>query len=137
MRIIRRALWPLACVMAVGLGAGTVSASAVSVRLGPQHGMIVTEQSPTVLRARAGQPIEIRLRAQPGTGYSWVAVTPSKYLTSMKSIPGTGIPGGWQTQRFRFLAKKPGTYYLVFSYDQPWRGGTKGARRKTFTIKVK
>jgi predicted secreted protein len=97
----------------------------------------LTEQTAGAVKAKAGEAVEIRLRSQPGTGFSWFPKSYAANLTPLPSIQGKAIPGGWQTQRFRFLAKRPGTFRLTFAYEQPWAGGTKGARTATFTIKVR
>ena len=120
---------PLAMLLALGWGAAFAH--------GTQERVIVTEQTAGAVKARAGEAVQIRLRSQPGTGFSWVPTSRAGSLTPLPPIQGQTIPGGWQTQRFRFLAKRPGTYRLTFSYDQPWKGGTKGARAAAFTIKVR
>ena len=89
------------------------------------------------MRVKAGAPVEIRLRAQPGTGFSWFPKGPVSMLRSMEPMRGEGTLGGWETQRFRFSTKRAGTYRLAFTYDQPWPGGIKAARSKSFTITVR
>jgi predicted secreted protein len=99
--------------------------------------IVLTEPTSAPLSAHVGQSVEIRLRSQPGTGFSWVPKTNSSRLTVLDPIAGPPMPGGWQTQRFLFKARRPGTYRLTFSYDRPWAGGTKGAKNATFTIRVR
>lgn len=128
----RRLMWP---VIAVGIGLTLASAPVASKRVEAQPAKILTEDSRGMISARVGVPIEIRLRAQPGTGFSWVPRVSASLVTELKPVRSSrAMPGGWQTQRFRFVAKRPGTYRLGFSYEQPWRGGTKGARTKGFLI---
>ena len=86
---------------------------------------------------KVGSPIEIRLKARPGTGFSWSPKKSAGTLSAMESIRGEAMPGGWETQRFRFLANRGGTYRVTFSYDQPWPGGVKAAQSKTFIITVR
>ena len=117
---------------------GAATACGASERPDMREPMILTEQSPdAAAHARLGQPVEIRLRAQPGTGFSWVPQGPAKFLSPMEPIRGEALPGGWQTQRFRFSVRRAGTYRVTFSYEQPWPGGIKGARVRTFTIGVR
>jgi predicted secreted protein len=119
-----------------------LSLAGASVCAAPAHGhsgktIILTEQTGKAVKARAGDVVEIRLRSQPGTGFSWSPKNHAAKVTSLPPIEAQAIPGGWQTQRFRFLAMRAGTYRLTFSYEQPWAGGTKGARSVTFTIRVR
>ncbi|MFP5330636.1 MAG: protease inhibitor I42 family protein, partial [Alphaproteobacteria bacterium] len=100
-----------------------------------QPAIVLNEDSRSLVSARVGLPIEIRLRAQSGTGFSWIPTRPVPGLTSLKPVSAKkSMPGSAQVQRFRFVASAPGTYRLSFSYDQPWKGGTKGARTKGFII---
>lgn len=130
--ITKRPMW-LAATLALIMGAPPVPAAANPSKSKPAT--VLTEQSRGLVTARVGVPVEIRLQAQAGTGFSWVPTRSTDLLTEMKPIRGSkALPGGIQIQRFQFLAKRSGTYLLSFSYQQPWRGGTKGARTKTFTI---
>jgi predicted secreted protein len=122
----------LAMVLTLGYGASSAHS-----RSEAGTSIIVTEQTVKPVTARVGQAVQIRLRSQPGTGFSWVPKNYAASLTALSPIQGQAIPGGWQTQRFRFVAKRPGTYRLNFSYDRSWNGGTKGARTRGFTIKVR
>ena len=130
----RRALWA-----AIGVGVALMASSVPAVsKPEPTPANILTEDSRTMAVVRIGTPVEIRLRAQAGTGFSWVPTRSDNYLTEMKPLRGARArPGGTQFQRFRFQANRTGTYRLTFSYDQPWRGGTKGARTKNFMIVVR
>jgi len=96
---------------------------------------VVTEQS-TSAKVYAGQPVEIRLRTQAGTGFSWY---PTSYSSKIKSLAPlkASMPGGREVQRFRFKTQNRGTYIVTFSYGQPWKGGTKRAKSRSFTIKVR
>jgi hypothetical protein len=124
---------PLWLATAFALNQGSVPAAANPAKMKPAT--ILTEQSRGLVMAKVGVPVEIRLQAQAGTGFSWVSTRSTDVLTEKKPLRASkALPGGTQVQRFQFLAKRPGTYLLSFSYQQPWRGGTKGARTKTFTI---
>jgi predicted secreted protein len=121
----------------LGLSLAAGAACAAPALAQASKAIILTEQSTGVAKARVGQAVEIRLRSQPGTGFSWSPKNDAAKLTTLPPIQAQAIPGGWQTQRFRFLAKRAGTYRLTFSYDRPWKGGEKGARTIAFTIKVR
>jgi hypothetical protein len=122
---------------AIALGLGLLVASGPGVTK-QQPDQILTEDSRSTAVTRIGVPVEIRLRAQAGTGFSWVPTNSSRYLTPMPPISGRrAMPGSAQFQRFRFLSNRAGTFRLNFSYDQPWSGGTKGARTKNFIVVVR
>jgi predicted secreted protein len=95
-------------------------------------------QNGTTRRVAVGSQVEIRLRAQPGTGFSWIARpgTPAVTPAAGASV-ANAIPGGFEIQAFRFQPTRAGRYSLVFSYDQPWRGGMKGARVVRFVIEAR
>ena len=119
-------LW-LALVLAFGAAAHAHSNKTI----------VLTEQTEKPVKARVGDSVEIRLKSQPGTGFSWSPKSDASNLSPLPPMKGQAIPGGWQTQRFRFLAKRAGTYRLIFAYEQPWSGGTKAARTERFTIIVR
>jgi predicted secreted protein len=112
------------------------SAYPAAVQAHAHKSVILTEQTAAPAKARVGDAVEIRLKSQPGTGFSWSPKSGAANLSPLPALKGQAIPGGWQTQRFRFVAKWPGTYRLIFAYEQPWAGGTKAARTKRFTIIV-
>ena len=122
-----------AVALAAILGTGAAAAPAKNAQ--PQTATILTEDSRGYVSVGVGVPVEIRLRSQPGTGFSWVTTKPVAGLTDMKPIKASKpMPGSAQVQRFRFVAPKRGTYRLSFSYDQPWKGGTKAARTQSFLV---
>ena len=126
----RGAMVAMAC-----LAAFAASAPAASKRAEAAAAKLVTEDSRSLVSMKVGQSLEIQLRAQPGTGFSWVAARQVPGLKEMKPVKGARqMPGSAQLQRFRFTPERKGTYRLGFSYDQPWRGGTKNARTKGFVV---
>jgi len=85
-----------------------------------------------------GQRIEIRLPANPTTGYSWLLqgfpgcleLANFSYASERKSIPGAG-----GTQTVEFLAASPGEGDLKIVYRRPWEKSDVPAA-KTFSVKV-
>jgi hypothetical protein len=122
--------------IAIGLGWGTAAACGASRPTEANAITVLTEQSAGVAQVRIGTPVEIRLKAQFGTGFSWVPKESRSMVSPMAPMKGSAMPGGWQIQRYRFTAQRSGIYRVSFSYDQPWAGGIKGAHAKTFTIHV-
>ncbi|MFP5328698.1 MAG: protease inhibitor I42 family protein [Alphaproteobacteria bacterium] len=130
-----RRSWPA---MALGLGLALAPLAGAAASPEGRRASVLTEDWRGIVLGQAGVPIEIRLRSQPGTGYSWVVTRSANLVTPMKPLKGArSLPGGWQVQRFRFLAMRAGTYRVAFSYDQPWRGGAKGAKVKNYLIMVR
>ena len=127
----RLALMLLAC--------GIAAAWPVSASSKAYPTRVLTDQSgKSMTKIHVGESVEIQLKAQPGTGYSWVprkSASMVKELSPMK--PGRMIPGGSQMQRFLFKSKRPGIYNVSFSYDQPWSGGAKKGKTRSFTIVVR
>jgi len=119
----------------LALAVTVAAASAVASPSKTQPAAVLNEDSRSLVSARVGVPVEIRLTAQSGTGFSWVPTRPVAGLVALSPVKsGKRMPGSAQVQSFRFVASAPGTYRLTFSYDQPWKGGTKGARTKGFII---
>ena len=123
--------------MLIGCGIAAVWPAAASAKSYPSK--VLTDQSGnSMTKVYVGESVEIQLKAQPGTGFSWVPRKSAfmvRELSPMK--PGRMVPGGAQMQRFLFKAKRPGIYNVSFSYDQPWSGGTKKGKTRSFTIAVR
>jgi len=100
------------------------------------NAIVLTEHSYGVTKVWPGEPVEIRLRTQGGTGYSW---RPTSSASKVKEIGTVNAsrPGGREMQRFLFKSKRRGMYIVGFAYGQPWKGGAKGAKSRSFTIKVR
>lgn len=76
---------------------------------------------------RVGDTLLLRLRSNPGTGYSWAqsraapdAVT---LVDSSYAAPATTAVGAPGKQLFRFLGKAPGSATLTLYYSRPWETG--------------
>ncbi len=125
-----RFLVPLFLAMPMVLPAAACAA------MGPEGGQSVTEADAGATRTVAtGQSVEVRLQAQLGTGFSWIAEPVDGLEVGMPSVTGdTGIPGAAETQVFRVKVVAAGSHTLTFNYSQPWQGGQKNARTVTFTI---
>jgi predicted secreted protein len=118
------------------LAAGTLAASP-GAALARQYAGVVLNEHSTYARVHVGEPVEIRLKAQGGTGYSWRPVNYKGKITSLSSRNSSGMPGGKEVQRFLFRSRVAGTYNVGFTYGQPWKGGAKRAKYRSFTIKVR
>ena len=95
----------------------------------------------SVVRAKVGDAISLNLRAQFGTGYSWVPDEQTKSQQVLRSSVGAGAngtlrtqPGGAEMQAFRFSAVKEGSVTLHYAYVQPWIHNAKPS--KEFSVQV-
>jgi inhibitor of cysteine peptidase len=85
-----------------------------------------------------GQRIEIRLSANPTTGYSWLLQGFPGCLELANfsyTSQGKSMPGGGGTQTVEFLAASPGEGELKIAYRRPWEKSDVPAA-KTFSVKV-
>ena len=85
-----------------------------------------------------GDTLEIILRAQAGTGYSWqLAATAARFFTVSSETLATDkqLPGGEVFQLFRIHADSPGRQLLDFQYSRPWEKNTPPAR--IFRVKLR
>ena len=105
----------------------------------PSPAMLTEADAGTTREVPVNSTVEIRLRAQLGTGYSWQLVTPDEdgfHSVGASTISPGPLPGGWQEQIFSFTATKPGYYHLGFAYRQPWTAPEQALRRLGFNAVV-
>jgi predicted secreted protein len=79
------------------------------------------------IRARAGEPVEIRRVAGFGGGYIWRARLLNESSGTIAEVEATkgktaddNMPGSPLVQTFVFQSKKSGIYKLELSYGRPW-----------------
>ena len=102
----------------------------------PDTIVLTSSSPPSPTKVWPGQPVEIRLKAQAGTGFSW---RPTNWQSMIRELGSreASRPGGKEVQRFLFRTKSKGTYFVNFTYGQPWKGGAKDAKSRSFTIQVR
>lgn len=102
----------------------------------PDTIVLTNSSPPSVTKAWPGQPVEIQLKAQAGTGFSW---RPTNWQSMIRELGSdeASRPGGKEVQRFLFRTNSKGTYFVHFTYGQPWKGGAKDAKSRSFTIQVR
>jgi len=89
-----------------------------------------------------GALIEIALRANPSTGYSWaVAEHDPQILRVIEEgafAPETALVGAPVQQVMRFQAVGAGQTALRLAYQRPWEGGRqRGSTTRTFSLQVR
>jgi predicted secreted protein len=104
--------------------------------------LIVTQANDkTIVQAKSGAIVVVKLPAQLGTGYSWqLADSAVLKPVSQSQSPATSetpVVGGGDLQLFWFVPTKKGTYHLKFRYVQPWIKDQASAKTFAVTIWVK
>jgi hypothetical protein len=102
------------------------------------------DQEPAVssqsIDAYVGEELDVVLADLPGAGYEW---TPREVPLGLPlastgwAEPVPSEPGSSRGRRFRFAARLPGTYDLVFDLVRPWEApDVAPARQHTASVTV-
>lgn len=89
-----------------------------------------------------GQPLVVRLPANPSTGYSWTFTVVGDDVLRLDSVSGeapapngmVGVPG---EQVWSFRAQGVGRVVLTYVYTRPWEKHMAPAQTFTLTVVVK
>lgn len=90
-----------------------------------------------------GQSLDVRLKGNPTTGYSWAVMSTEGDAVRCPSEPeyqpdpapaGMVGVGGWFA--IRMVGTKPGSAKVVLGYRRPWEKDTPPAERLTLTFRV-
>jgi inhibitor of cysteine peptidase len=123
----------MAALAALVLATAATPAPAVTVRLG------ATTNAASVELA-VGQRLDVRLAANPTTGYRWTATLRGAVLAANGSpayVPaGSGLLGAGGTDVFSYRAVAPGTAHLAFAYARSWEHAAP-AQRAALTVVVR
>lgn len=120
--------------------ASSLSAGDPSVAVSRSKTIILTDDdNGRDIRLKRGELLEIHLRAQFGTGYSWQLTKPpeSRLKFADQSVVSAppGDESGKETQIFRFEARSAGNFTLRLDHMRPWEKGVEPT--KTFSISGK
>lgn len=89
---------------------------------------------------RVGDTLLLRLRSNPGTGYSWArgqaAADVVTLVDSSFAAPATTAVGAPGEQHFRFVGKTPGSATLALYYSRPWETGVAPGDSVLIDLKV-
>ncbi len=148
---MRRVAHAAALAAALAGGAGLTQATsagaapAVAEARSPMAGfvtVVLDETSVGEARVRVGDRVEVRLKAQFGTGFSWAAAgpAPAPLKPAGEAVEPAEAPqppeGGYETQVFSFEAVTPGEARLDFVYRRPWLPDDPANRHATFAVTV-
>lgn len=91
---------------------------------------------------KVGNTLDVRLQVQMGTGYAWKLAKPTGEALvqdgEAKVEPqAKDLPGGAETQVFRFTAKAAGKAELAFECVRSFEPGQKPLKAVTFQVEVK
>lgn len=102
--------------------------------------VVLDESTTTPATVAIGGRLQVRLRAQFGTGYSWALQSPPPALKSLgdqiEHPAGPPKEGGFDFQVFSFEAVSPGMARLDFVYRRPFGPQDPSARHAIFDVKV-
>ena len=105
----------------------------------PPYILELDEQKPSGIVARGGK-IEIKLKANPTTGYAWeLSQNGSPYTEFLKEeYEGTNpkLIGSGGVSKFVLEAQQKGHIKLVFTYNRPWEMSAP-IKTATFTVDIK
>ena len=103
-------------------------------------GSVTLGDSPAVAQIEVGGTVEVRLPAQFGTGFRWIAVgIPAGMTLAGESIApnGSTLDGRRDIQVIRLRGEKPGHYEVRFVYRRPFEPDAAPARTVTHRIEVR
>jgi predicted secreted protein len=111
----------------------------VATLAGAEVTVLQMQDSGKEIRVKAGEVIELALKIQAGTGYTWeFHHLDEKHFrvvhTETKSLAEPNVMGGPVLQIWRLKAIEPGDATLSLDYFRPWEGRDKAV--KHFEVKV-
>lgn len=122
--------------------ANTPAAAPTSDAPAPQQNVgdpVVLDQTRTSAEVRIGETFEIRLAANPTTGYSW-SLEGRETLQGIEPVENAYIPdqparvGSGGVERWLFRVTAAGRTTLRFRYARPWEKDVPPAQSTDFTI---
>lgn len=127
----------LAIVLAAALFAAGCAAPATTAATVPPL-VLLPKDSDGIVNVTLGRRVEIRLPANPSTGYRWdIDRIDAGVLVldgAPEFVPDANLPGGAGTTVFRFRAARVGNGMLRLAHRLPWEQANKG---ETFTAMVR
>lgn len=128
--------------------AGLLAASAAltgcatTSRGAPAAPRVVTESDGGSIELARGQPLEVRLSSNAGTGYSWrldreVSPLVLSGGSSQDVAASPGLPGGPLTTVYSYTAAGRGRTDLAFTLKRPWEADQPGDRKVVFHVRVR
>lgn len=117
-----------ACFVALALAAGDITASS------PRT--LTESDTGTKVELPIGDVVRVRLPAQMGTGYRWIAQPNAHVDVREAALIGTDRPGGTETQQFEVRAIAAGQAELVFEYRRSWMPEEAPAKRYAIEVIV-
>jgi inhibitor of cysteine peptidase len=105
-------------------------------------GLVLDETSSGAAQAAVGSRVEVRLKAQFGTGFSWALSRATETVVKpageavLPAAAGQTPEGGFETQVFTFEAVAPGEAQLEFVYRRPWLPNDPANKHVSFFVTV-
>ena len=89
------------------------------------------------VKALPAQEIKLSFRANPTTGFRWMATEEDNVFEiedSYAVLADEGILGAGGTQSFRLVPKHAGTGKITFSYERPFQHNSEASRTYLFEV---
>ncbi len=107
----------------------------------PASMVVTAADSGRVLNLKPGDTFEVRLEANPSTGYSWMVAPEKTDIVRQKSIKfmrgGVGdVAGAGGKNIWKFESVKAGSLKLTFSYQRPWEKGVPAVKTVWYSVVV-
>lgn len=98
----------------------------------------VTPANGSTVNVALGDTFVVNLAFSSGTGYTWEYGTSGTGASRLVStaINGANLPGGTQTETWKFSATKIGKQKFTFVLSRPWEGTKKGDKMFSFTVNI-
>ncbi len=107
----------------------------------PASMVVTAADAGRVVNLKAGDTFEVRLEANPSTGYGWTVSPEKSTIVRQKSMKfmrgGAGdVPGAGGTNIWKFEGVKAGNEKLMFSYRRPWEKGVPAVKTVWYSVIV-
>jgi inhibitor of cysteine peptidase len=103
--------------------------------------VVTAAESGRVVNLKPGDTFEVRLEANPSTGYGWMVSAEKNSIVRQKSMKfirgGVGdIAGAGGRNVWKFEGVKAGNQKLTFSYQRPWEKGVPAVKTVWYSVIV-
>lgn len=108
---------------------------------GSANMVVKAADSGRIVNLKPGDTFEVRLEANPSTGYGWTVSPEKNNIVRQKSMKfvrgGAGdVPGAGGTNVWTFEAVKAGNQKLTFNYQRPWEKSVPAVKTVSYSVIV-
>ena len=117
----------------------SVNAGGPGRRIAMSTTMLTAAENGTVVEARVGDEIVVRLPENPTTGFLWQIDDRDGPIELVDDTFGLGAPGGVGAggiHEFSFRASAPGSAHVALKHQRPWEPEGTSTSRYTFGVTI-